>query len=102
MKFLKRFNPTELAIAQDSIIALERSFLINNTEDFIERLEKFGFLLFLLPKNNLYIRQNLLLATLNFIKNGDYAKFLFKSDSSMDAYTGTFYREGFSYLKYVI
>ncbi len=103
-----RFNPTELAKAQDAILEKggtgTRVYLAAEN---IERLERYNLLLrFFLPKGNLYIRQKVILAALYEYrmkpKRGRYL--LNEGIAALKAYTDPsgIYAEGRSYFLYCL
>lgn len=113
--FSKRYrDPHQLAVYQDFIIERSENDLKSTAKDHIKELEKFDTLMISfgglnpVARNNLAIRQYLLLAALHFIVNPDKndaektKKYKQKADDIFKSLTHEFvYAEGYSYFLYV-
>jgi hypothetical protein len=106
----KYLNPTNLAEFQDNIIS-KPGINLTEVDSYIGELNRFDILFqsFLglngISNNNLFIRQQLILSALYFMKKEkDKSKMLKeKADSAFNNLrSNQFYLEGFSYLSYVI
>ncbi len=102
-------NPTELVRFQDYLMGLSGMDL-SKVDSYIDELNKYSILfkpfmgLNAIPENNIAIRQNLILATLYYIKdNKPKARELKEKADNIfvNLKTGWMYQEGYSYFLYV-